>query len=56
MWTCVLLKKQKNHSEKTLSYFSLEPWKKIKNICSRHNSTTGLFCALFKYENKKDMG
>ena len=29
---------------------------KNQEICSRHNSMTKLWCTLFKYKNKRNMG
>ena len=48
MWECALLKKAKNTITKN-------PRNKIKDF-SRHNSMTKLSCALFIYENKREMG
>ena len=46
-----IIKKIKINSYKTVSQFSIKPLKK----CSRHNSMTEIYCALFKYENVKNI-
>ena len=52
MEICIIEKKKKVNSKKTVDQFSLKLFKKG----SRHNSTTEKCRALFKYENEKKIG